>query len=134
MRTVRSDTLEHPAPLADSLFLPERTGTRQRYETLLGGLVMGGAVMLLPGTLAPEATLAGTRYAVGGAMSLAGIVGFFTRRPGMLVPENVAANAALRENWNERLGTVVAENADRIAGIRLVVEVGTARIVELRRR
>jgi len=40
----------------------------------------------------------------------------------------------LRENWNERLGTVVAENADRIAGIRLVVEVGTARIVELRRR
>jgi hypothetical protein len=131
--TTQRDTLAHPLPQADSLFLPERTGRGQTIETLLGGLLMGGAVMVLPGAMASESELMGTRIAVGGAMSIAGIVGFVTRRPGRVLPENVAANNAIREEWDERLRATVAENATRVASIRLVVEAGQPQIVQLRR-
>ena len=132
--TIQRDTLAHPPPPTDSLFLPERTGRSQAIETLLGGLLMGGAVMLFPSAMASDADLMGTRFVVGGAMSVAGIVGFVTNRSGRVVPENVAANTALREDWDERVTTTVSENADRIASIRLVIEAGPARVVELRRR
>ena len=134
IRTFKTDTLAHPPPLADSLFLAERTGKRETWETLIGGLVMGGAVMLLPSAMTSDASLMGTRFAVGGAMSVAGIVGFVRSRSGRALPENVAANTALREDWDERVRAIVADNAERIASIRLVVEAGPARIVELRRR
>ena len=134
LMTIRRDTLAHPLPLADSLFLPERVGTGRGVETLLGGLLMGGAVLFLPNALASEAELAGARFVVGSAMSLAGIVGFATKRPGRLLVENVAANNALTESWNERVDSVIAENADRVAQTRLVIETGEPRIVDLRRR
>ena len=132
--TIETDTLLHPLPLADSLFLPEQAGTGRGIGTLAGGILMGGAVFLLPSALASDADLAGARYAVGGAMSIAGIVGFVTRRPGRILIDNVAANQAMRNDWNERVDSVVEENANRVAGIRLVVEAGPPRIVELRRR
>ncbi len=132
--TVREDTLEHPLPLADSLFLPENTGRGQTIETLLGGLLMGGAVMLLPNALASDAQLAGTRIVVGSAMSVAGIVGFVARRPGRPLPENIAANRALQADWDERVRDITAENADRIANTRMVIETGASRKVDLRRR
>jgi len=84
--------------------------------------------------MASEADLMGTRMVVGGAMSVAGIVGFVTKRSGRVLPDNVAANNAVRESWEERTSTTVSENADRIASIRLVIEAGPARVVELRRR
>jgi hypothetical protein len=132
--TIQRDTVAHPPPPADSLFLPERTGRGQSVETLVGGLLMGGAVMILPSALAADAEFAGFRIAAGGVMSVAGIVRFVTMRPGRGLVENVASNTRLRQAWNERLQDIVAENADRIASIRLVVEAGPARIVELRRR
>jgi hypothetical protein len=89
--------------------------------------------MLLPGTLAPDAELASARYAVGGAISLAGIAGFLTKRPGRPLVDNMAANTALRDDWTRRVDAVVAENAARIAAIRIVVDAGAAEIVELRR-
>jgi hypothetical protein len=132
--TIERDTLPHPLPLVDSLFLPERAGTRRSIQTLLGGVLMGGAVMLLPKTLASDAELAGARFFVGGAMSIAGIVGFVTKRPGTVFLDNVAANQALWDEWSDRLETVVEENANRLAAIRLVIEMSPPRIVELRRR
>jgi hypothetical protein len=120
--------------LADTLFLPESTGRGQTIETLVGGLLMGGTVMLLPSALAPDAQLAGMRLALGSAMSIAGIVGFVVRRPGEPLPQNIAANRALREDWNERTDQIVEENANRITGTQLVIEAGPQRVVELRRR
>jgi len=134
LTTIQRDTLAHPPPLADSLFLPERAGMGRGVETLVGGVLMGGAVLLLPSVLASDADLAGARFAVGGVMSVAGIVGFVTRRPGRIFEDNVAANRALRDDWNEGVNAVMAENSNRVAETRLVVEAGPARIVELRRR
>jgi hypothetical protein len=134
LQTVQQDTLPHPPPVADSLFLPESTGRGQTIETLLGGLLMGGTVMLLPSALAPDAQLAGTRMVVGGTMSIAGVVGFFVRRPGEPLPRNIAANRALREEWNERTSQIISENANRISSIQLVIEAGPQYKVELRRR
>jgi hypothetical protein len=67
-------------------------------------------------------------------MSIAGIVGFFTRRPGQIFVDNVAANQAMRVDWSERINAVIEENANRVDAIRLVVEAGPPRIVELRER
>ena len=134
LSTIKRDTLPHPLPLVDSLFLPERAGAGSGARTLLGGVLMGGAVMLLPSVLTSDADLAGARFAVGSAMSLAGIVGFISRRPGQVFVENVAANQATREDWADRLNTVIEENANRRAAIRLVIEAGPPRVVELRRR
>jgi len=132
--TIERDTLPHPPPLADSLFLLERAGTGRSIQTLFGGVLMGGAVMLLPSALASDAELAGTRYVVGGAMSIAGIIGFITQRPGTIFLDNVSANQTLRDDWSDRLETVIEENTNRRATIRLVIETSPPRIVELRRR
>lgn len=132
--TIERDTLPHPPPLADSLFLLERAGTGRSIQTLFGGVLMGGAVMLLPSALASDAELAGARYVVGGAMSIAGIIGFITKRPGTIFLDNVAANQTLRDDWSDRLETVIEENTNRRAAIRLVIETSPPRIVELRRR
>ncbi len=130
--TVQQDTIPHPPAPADSLLLPERTSGGQGFETLFGGLFIGGAVMLLPSAIAPDADLAATRFLVGGAVSLGGLAGFVWRRPGEMITANVEANRELREDWRERLDNVVSENASRIANIRMVVEAGAPTVVELR--
>jgi len=132
LNTQRQDTLSHPEPLADSLFLPERTSGGQGFETLVGGLIIGGGVMLVPSIIAPNAELSGSRFFVGSAVSLAGIVGYFARKPGQIITVNVDANRELREQWNDRLTRVINENALRRSSVRIVIEAGPAEIVELR--
>jgi hypothetical protein len=124
------DTLLHPEPPADSLFLPESNPSGPGVEALLGGLLIGGALTILPGALASDADLGATSYLVGGAVSLAGVVGFFTHRPGRQIPANIEANSALRRGWQERAEEVARENAARRGDVRLVIESGTPSIVE----
>ena len=124
------DTLPHPEPPADSLFLPERTAPGPAYEALAGGLLMGGMLLIMPGALASDTDLGGGRYLIGGAVSLAGITGFLTRRPGREIAANVAANAALRRGWQDRMELVVRENETRLADVQLTVSAGAPTLVE----
>jgi len=124
------DTLPHPLPPADSLFLPESNPSGPGVESLLGGLLIGGAIALVPGAVASDANLGATSYLVGGTISLAGIVGFFKQRPGKGNPANIEANAALRRTWQEHAEEVARENAARRADVRLSIESGSPSIVE----
>lgn len=126
------DTLPHPPPPADSLFLPEINPSGPGVEALAGGLLIGGALALLPGAVAADAELGSTGYVVGGMVSLAGIVGFFTHRPGRQIVANIDANAARRRDWQQRVEEVARLNAARLANVRLVIRSGPARIVEHR--
>ncbi len=124
------DTLPHPTPPADSLFLPESNPSRTGLESLLGGLLMGGALAVLPNAIASDAELGAASYVIGGAVSLAGVVGFFTHRPGRAMPANIEANAALRRAWQEQAEATARENVARRADVRLVIESGRPSIVE----
>ncbi len=124
------DTLPHPEPPADSLFLPERTTPGPAYEALAGGLLMGGMLLIMPGALASDTDLGGGRYLIGSALSLAGITGFLTRRPGREIRANVEANAALRRGWQDRMELVVQENRTRLADIQLTVSAGAPTLIE----
>jgi hypothetical protein len=126
------DTLPHPNPPADSLFLPEINPSGPGAEALAGGLLVGGALMVLPGALASGTDLGSTQYVVGGAVSVAGIIGFFTHRPGRPILSNVEANATLRRNWQQRAEQVARTNEARRADVQLIIETGAATILEHR--
>ncbi len=131
LEAILRDTIPHPVPLADSLFLPEQAEPSRGYESLLGGVLMGGAIMVLPSVVASDAEISGTRFVVSGSVTLAGIIGFFQRRPGRIFTDNIDANNALRARWQASLDSVLSENVTRNADVRLVIETGPSTQVEL---
>jgi hypothetical protein len=124
------DTIPHPEPPADSLLLPERWDDKPSREALIGGLSVGAAVLILPAAVAPQAELTGGRLAVAGAVSIAGIVGFVTRRPGKPIRENVVANDALRQAWRDSSEVVAQQNAGLRSDIRVRIRAGRAVRIE----
>lgn len=127
----RPDTLPHPLPLDD--LLPERIGVGGGVEALLGAVVAGTAVSLLPQVLAPRAELSPARFVVGGSVGLAGILGFALRRP-REIPENIRINRERRRAWREQVASVAAANERRRAEVRLVVRAGEQVMIDLRGR
>jgi len=123
---IRRDTLPLPPPLPDSLLLPERTGRGVGVRSLFGGLGLGLAATALPAILANGENPTPARFVVGGAVSVAGIVGFLTHRAGRLIPANAAANQARRDTWRARAQAVGRENAERRRDVRLTVRAGTS--------
>jgi len=71
----------------------------------------------------------GSRFAVAGGLTIAGLVGFFHHRPGKPLPENILANTALREGWENAVRTTNAENVIRAQQKRLDVHAGTAEVI-----
>jgi hypothetical protein len=61
------------------------------------------------------------RFAVGAAVGVAGIAGFFTQQRGHPIDANIRANAPQREAWQRRVDAVKAENATRRSAVRMVV-------------
>jgi hypothetical protein len=125
------DTLPLPARPADSLFLPEGTSGGPAIETLLGGVVGGIAVALLPSAIASDTDLSAGRLAVGGAMTIAGVVGFFKQRGGQPIPQNIAANEAVRQEWQLRRDDIARQNAVLRAEVDLVIRAGRPVAVDL---
>ena len=120
------DTLPWPPTPA---LLPERTLTGPAFQSLAAGLVAGAAVVALPSLIAQGKDATGARYAVGAAVGVSGLVGFFARKPRPL-DANVRANASQREAWKRRVDAVKAENAARLRTTRLVVRAGPETIAE----
>jgi len=118
------DTMPWPAPPADSLFLPEGTSGGPALESLLAGVVGGIAVALLPSAVASDADLSAGRFVVGGAMSVAGVIGFFKQRGGQPIPANITANDAVRREWQNQRNDVARENAALLAEVDLEIRAG----------
>jgi hypothetical protein len=118
------DTLPLPARPADSLFLPEGTSGGPALQALLGGVVGGIAVALLPSAVASDTDLSAGRFVVGGAMTVAGVVGFFKQRGGQPIPQNIAANDAVRQEWQLRRDDIARQNAARRAEVDLEIRAG----------
>jgi hypothetical protein len=124
------DTLPHPEPPADSVLLPEAYTSRPGLEALFGGLAVGVAIVALPAAFSPEADLSNGRFAIAGALSLAGVAGFVTRRPGSPIGANIRANTGRRQAWQDALLAVQEENAGRRRDVRLVIRSGPAVRIE----
>jgi hypothetical protein len=125
------DTLPHPQPLAESLFLPERTGAGPGIGALLAGVVGGAGVVLLSSSFAPDTDLSSGRLVVGGAMTIGGLVGFLNQRRGRPIPANVARNDLVRRAWAAQRDSVVGDNRLRRATVDLEIRAGTPTAVDL---
>jgi hypothetical protein len=132
LQVVPLDTLPQPV-LAPTDLLPEQKAAGGGLESLVGGLLIGTAVAALPSAVAPDASLGAGRFAVGGAIAVAGVVGFFTGRGQRPIPENVAVNDSLRAEWRASVEAVAAENARRRLNADITVQVGVPQVVERER-
>lgn len=131
IRATEPDTLPQPV-LEDSAFLPERTPTERNVQALVGGLVGGIGLAVLPSLLASDSELSAGRFVLAGSVTLAGVVGFITQRGGRPIPANVAANEAVRQAWRADVDRVSQENARRQARVELSIRVGLPEAVDLR--
>ncbi|HEV2672735.1 MAG TPA: hypothetical protein VGU74_16705 [Gemmatimonadales bacterium] len=126
---VAPDTLALLPMLPDSLLLPEHASRSSGIRPLATGLLASGAAIALPSLVADGTEPSGARFAVAGALSLVGIVGFVTE-PGKVQRRHVAANIATRTEWQRRADSVRAENARRRDAARLMVWVGPATVID----
>jgi hypothetical protein len=128
----RRDTLAMPAPPADSLLRPERAPGGPAMRSLGGGLAASVMILALPSLVAGGQRVSGGggRVAVAGAVSLTGLIGFLSQRPGHPLPENARANRALRDAWQRRVDAIAHENADRRRDVRLTVHAGAPLPIE----
>jgi len=113
----RVDTLPHPAPPADSLLLPERQPLGPGLRAFAPAAVTGLAIAVLPGVVASGEHASGARFVVGGSVTVAGIVAFFSHHPGGSIPANAAHNRTLREAWRREDADVARRNAERARGM-----------------
>ncbi|MDH5197867.1 MAG: hypothetical protein OEY20_11510, partial [Gemmatimonadota bacterium] len=128
-----ASTVQDTVPLpvqSDAALLPERTTTGGNIEALLGGILVGAAIAFLPSTVAPDASLSGGRFAVGGAVALAGAVGFFRGQTARPIPDNIARNDSVRAAWRTERETVAAENARRRATADMIVRIGPPQAID----
>jgi hypothetical protein len=128
--TTRQDTIPLPAQPDERQLLPERKAAAGGVESLLGGLLVGIGVSLLPAAVGSDATLSGGRFAVGGVVAVAGVIGFFRTRGHRNVPENVAANASIRAAWRDARDAAAAENDRRRGTADIVVRVGPPQAID----
>ena len=130
---VEPDTIPHPPPPPDSLFLPERDDSAPGLTALISGLVIGTSVMFLPSAVASDANLSKTRHVVGASISIAGIASYLIRPPGGPVRANINANEALRRQWQREVDQVVEENDRRRADVQIRIRARDPVIIESRR-
>ena len=126
---VAPDTLALPPMLPDSLLLPEHVPLSAGMGSLATGLLATGAAIALPSLVADGTNPSGARFAVAGALSVAGIVGLVTQ-PGKVERRHIAANVATRAEWQRRADAVRAENARRRDAARLRLWVGSPTVID----
>jgi hypothetical protein len=124
------DSLPHPKPPAGAQLLPERQPSGPAWRALVGGVVAGGAAVLLPAVITGESSGSGARFVVAGSLGLTGVIGFLAQRPGRTLPGNVAANRGLRDAWQRQVAATVEENTRRAADVRLRITPGRISRVE----
>ena len=109
-------------PPSESLFLPERGPARPSLALLAPGAALGLVIMIPRG-------LGGARFVFGGALMAGGVAGFFLRKPGQPIPDNIAANERVRRDWSRRT-EAAREQARQRGGHRLVIRAGQPERIE----
>jgi hypothetical protein len=99
-------------------------------NALITGLVAAAAVIALPSLVARGSGGSGDRFAVVGALGVAGLLGFQNQRRPQPIPANIAANQVLRLGWQRQVDSVRTENAARRQTGRLVIRAGATRVLE----
>ena len=131
VRAAPSDTVPLPPPIPDSLLLPERSMTRgSGKRPLLIGLGATVAALVIPAFVGGADDATATRFVVGAATGIAGVIGFTRARQPQPIPANIAANQVQRLGWQRRADAVRAENTERRRNLRLVIRAGAARTIE----
>ncbi len=125
---MRSDTLPYPR-LPDSLLVPERTSPAPGLIALTTAGAGAGLIALLPQLAGASGEAGSGRFVVVGTVGIAGIAGLVHRGLGRPIPQNVAANAAVRGAWRDSVAKVQQENA-RLRSARVVVRAGAPVRVE----
>jgi len=126
---LHGDTVPVPSPPAESLMSREHVPGGSGVRALATGLAAAAAVVVLPSLVSGASAGMGERFAVAGALSVAGVAGFQVQRRPQPIPANVAANQALRLAWQRRADAVRAENAARRQEVRLVIRADAPRAV-----
>ena len=132
--TTPADTTPLPPPPPDSLRLPETRPPRPGVEALLGGMLAGAAIALLPAVLAPGAEFVPARFAVAGVLGGTGLIGFVHNLPGRGIPANRRVNDQRQQDWQTQVAAITAENRRRRLSGGLVVRSGDPVIVDLTER
>jgi hypothetical protein len=125
----QDDTLPLP-PAPDEALLPERRAGVGGVESLVGGLLVGLGVTVLPSAVAPGTSHAGGRFGVGVLVAAAGVASFLTTRGDQRIAENIAANDSVRTAWRAERDAAAAENARRRATADLIVRVGPPQVID----
>lgn len=112
IHATRADTLPWPTP-PDTLLLPEQQPSGPALKALSGGILGAAAVLLLPSVVGSGTHPTGARYAVVGTLTIAGIAGFISHRPGVPLPGNVAKNVARRAAFQRQIDLARQDNVRR---------------------
>lgn len=119
------DTQALPPPPADSLFRPERGTGGRAWSALAPGLLVGAAIVVLPGIVAEGEEPSSGRLVIGGAITLAGLAAFITQRSSRSLDANSAYNRALRERWRRDVADISRRNAERARQSLIIIRAGT---------
>lgn len=123
VRALRRDSLEGPKAPAPPVLPPDLGGSGRALRAGAIGIAAGLAAVFLPKVIADDDVGTSSRYVVGGALGVAGVVGFITQGSRERSPENIAANEALREAW-EREHAATRDEGPRGGGrVQLVIRV-----------
>jgi flagellar hook capping protein FlgD len=111
-----------PATPPDSLLLPERSAGGSGWPSLAAGA--GGALVAaaLPAAINPGGEDGHRRFVVSIAIGAAGLAGFMWQQRGHALPDNIRANAALRQQWARRAG---ARSSATSGDVTLTVRAGS---------
>jgi hypothetical protein len=120
---VRADTLPFP-PSPDALLKPERSAGGTGVRALVTGLVGALTVVALPAVVTGGSGGMAERLAVAGAFGTAGLAAFQSQRRAQPIPENIAANQAVRLAWQRQADGVRAANAAKRQEVHLLVRAG----------
>ena len=116
-----------PAVPPDSLLLPERSRGGPGWPSLAAGA--GGAILAagLPTAINPGGDDGHRRFVVSVAIGTAGLLGFLWQRRGHALPDNIRANAALRQQWARR-AAAAAPGISSSGAVTLTIRAGSASV------
>ena len=86
-------------------------------------------MLALPSIVASGCRPTGARFAVVGALSVAGIAGFVSRRPGVPLPENVVKNTERRAAFQRQIEVAKQDNARRRTGVLERIRAGAPLVI-----
>ena len=127
---IRTDTLTHPLPPSDSLFLPARGPRLPNKTALLRGVGAASAVLLGPAIFTSGASFTAPRLGVTLAAGIVGYLGFKSPPLGEHLPQNVDANQALITSWENEVARIVDSNQRRISNARMTIRSGAPQITD----